>query len=91
MFNCPNTYAHINEWNELVEAANNKMGHSVVLSHIHLLIILANVLTPQPAEQFCLYCSNTYGRYCVCIYIYIYIYIYVYMCVYIYIYIYIYI
>ncbi len=69
MFNCPNTSAHINEWNELVEAANNKMGHSVVLSHIHLLIIL----TPQPAEQFCLYCSNTYGRYCVCIYIYIYI------------------
>ncbi len=25
------------------------------------LIIIANVLTPQPAEQFCLYCSNTYG------------------------------
>ncbi len=31
------------------------------LSHIHLLIIFANVLTPQPTEQFCLYCFNTYG------------------------------
>ncbi len=37
------------------------MGHSVVLSHIHLLIIYVNVLTPQPTEQFCLYCFNTFG------------------------------
>ncbi len=29
---------------------------SVFLSHIHLLIIFANALTPQPTEQFCLYC-----------------------------------
>ncbi len=41
-------------------ANNNKMWYFVVLSHIHLLIIFANVLTPQPTEQFCIYCSNTY-------------------------------
>ncbi len=46
-----------------------KMWHSVVLSHIHLLTIFANVLTPQPREQLCLYCSNTYGGHC---FIYIY-------------------
>ncbi len=46
------------------------------LSHIHLLIILANILTQQPTEQFCLYCSNTYGGDCMYVYIYIYIYIY---------------
>ncbi len=46
MFNCPNTYAHIKYWDELkvlfflfgkhvcVETANNKMWHSVVVSHI---------------------------------------------------------
>ncbi len=28
---------------------------------IHLLIIFVNMLTPQPTEQFCLYCSNTFG------------------------------
>ncbi len=38
-------------------SSNNKMWHSVFLSHIHLLIIFVNVLTPQPTEQFCLYCS----------------------------------
>ncbi len=48
-----------------IETANNNMWHSVVLSHIHLLIIFANVLTPQPTEQFCLYCSNTYGGHCI--------------------------
>ncbi len=44
MFNCPNTYAHINEWDELlkccsfymvkhvcVETTNNKMWYSVRL------------------------------------------------------------
>ncbi len=31
-----------------VESPNNKMWHSVVLSHILLLIISVNVLTPQP-------------------------------------------
>ncbi len=44
------------------------MWHSVVLSPIHNLIIFANVLTPQPTEQFCLYCSNTYGGHCICMY-----------------------
>ncbi len=48
----------------MFETANNKMWHSVVLSHIHLLIIFVNVLTQQPTEQFCLYCSNTYGGHC---------------------------
>ncbi len=43
------------------------MWHSVILSHIHLLIIFANVLTPQPTEQFCLYCSSTYGEHCMCV------------------------
>ncbi len=37
------------------------MWHSVVLSHIHLLIIFTDFLTPQQTEQFCLYCPNTYG------------------------------
>ncbi len=50
-----------------VEKANNKIWHSVILSHIHLLIIFANVLTPQPTEQFCLYCSSTYGEHCMCV------------------------
>ncbi len=51
-----------------VETANNKVWHSVVLSHIYLLIIFSNVLTPQPTGQFCLYS-----------YLYIYIYIYIYI------------
>ncbi len=29
------------------------------LSHIHLLITFVNALTPQPTEQFCLYCIYT--------------------------------
>ncbi len=67
MFNCPNTYAHINEWDELFETANNKMGHSVVLSQIHLLIIFANVSTPQPTEQFCHIYIYIYICICVCV------------------------
>ncbi len=51
-----------------VEIANYKMWHSVVLYHIHLLIIFANVLTPQPTEQFCLHCSNTFGGHCLSTY-----------------------
>ncbi len=41
------------------------MWHSVILSHIHLLIIFVNVLTPQPTEQFCLYCYNIFGGHCI--------------------------
>ncbi len=37
-----------------VETASNKMWHSVVLSHIQIVIIFANVLTPQQTEQLCL-------------------------------------
>ncbi len=55
----------------------NTLPVQSVRSHIHLLIIFANVVTQQPTEQFCLYCSNTYGGYCICIYIYIYIYIHI--------------
>ncbi len=47
------------------------MWNSVVLSNIHLLFIkFANVLTPQPTEQFCIYCSNTYGGDWIYVYIY---------------------
>ncbi len=41
-----------------VESHYNKMWHSVVLSHIHLLIILTDLLIPQQTEHFCLYCPD---------------------------------
>ncbi len=44
-----------------VETPNNKMCHTVVLSHTHLLIISTDFLTLEQTEQFCLYCPKTYG------------------------------
>ncbi len=61
---------------------NSKNAVLFIWSNMYLLkrliIIFANVLTPQPTEQFFLYCSITYWGHCIYIYIYIYsVYIYI--------------
>ncbi len=53
--------------NELTNNINNdnNINNIVRQDDIHHLIVFTNVLTPQPTEQFCLYCSNTYGGHCI--------------------------
>ncbi len=65
-----------------------KCDHSVVLSHFHLLIIFANVLTPQPTDNS--YFSLLFQYLWRALYIYIYMISIVYINIYIYMYIYIY-
>ncbi len=60
------TYSLLLISEELMQQDSADHLERLVLSPIHHLIIFANVLTQQPTEQFCLYCSNTFGGHHTC-------------------------